>query len=61
MKGVFNAIKGFFTKEAIPNNKGSVKLLHPKEDGKKVVAVVVSFVSGATYDSLFISIKPQAE
>lgn len=40
---------------------GSVTLLKPADKNKKVVAVIVSFVSGSTYDSLFTSVEQKVE
>ena len=33
-----------------------LKLINKNEEKKKVVAVIVSFVSGSTYDNLFRSV-----
>lgn len=38
-----------------------VTLLQPLDKEKKVVAVIISFVSGSTYDSLFTSVQQKVE
>ena len=40
---------------------GGVQLLKPLEKDKKVVAVIVTFCSGSSYDHLFTSIEQKAE
>ena len=39
----------------------NIRLLKPVQNGKKVVAVIVTFASGFTYDSLFTSVEQKAD
>lgn len=42
-------------------DNGGVRLLKKLEENKKVVAVIVTFVNGSSYDHLFTSVEQQAE
>lgn len=63
---MLNSIKGLFSgKKAEPRQnkpyEGGIRLLKPIENGNKVVAVIVSFVNGSSYDHLFTSVDQKAE
>lgn len=48
-------------KKNLTHSNARVQLLKPAEENKKIVAVIISFMEGASYDNLFTSVEQKAE